>query len=100
MEILLIEDNPYDAELTIISFKKNHLLDKLKVITDGAVAFNFIFGNGKSIDEKNFNPQTCIWSKITTGRWPANIAMSESDTRTQKIPVVVLTSFKEEKDII
>lgn len=101
-EILLVEDNMSDAELTIRALKKNHLVNKLVHLKDGAEALDFIFG--KDGDKEH----------LSTGRTPKVILLDlkmpkvdgievlrriKSDERTKTIPVVVLTSSKEDPDI-
>ena len=96
VEILLVEDNPDDAELTIRALKKHNLANNLLHLQDGEEALNFIF-----------SPQTSSLPKIIL----LDIKMPKvdgievlrkikSDENRKIIPVVVLTSSKEERDII
>jgi two-component system response regulator len=96
VEILLVEDNPDDAELTIRALKKHNLANNLLHLQDGEEALNFIF-----------SPQTGSLPKIIL----LDIKMPKvdgievlrkikSDEHRKIIPVVVLTSSKEERDII
>lgn len=102
IEILFIEDNPHEAELTIRSLKKHNLANTLKHIDDGAEALDFIFATGVYADrEFSPNPKLIILDlKLPKIDGLEILRKIKSDQRTQSIPVAVLTSSKEEKDII
>lgn len=103
IEILLVEDNPHEAELTIRSLKRHHLANKLKLIDDGADAIDFIFSeNRDGTDPKNmFNPKLVLLDlKLPRVDGLEILRRMKADERTKYIPVVILTSSKEEKDII
>lgn len=102
VEILFIEDNPHEAELTIRSLKKNNLANTLKHIDDGAEALDFIFATGVYADrEYASNPKLIILDlklpKVDGLEILRQIKMNE---RTKTIPVAILTSSQEERDII
>src|SRR4051794_33220050 len=102
VEILLIEDNPNEAELTILSLKKHHLANKLMHIDDGEEALEFIFSTGRYADHKMISwPRLILLDlKLPKVDGLEILKKVKEDERTRTIPVVVLTSSKEEKDII
>jgi CheY-like chemotaxis protein len=102
VEILLIEDNPYEAELTMRSLKRSNLANKLKHIDDGAEAIDFIFSTGKYAGRTTpFNPKLILLDlKLPKVDGLEILRRLKAQDSTATIPVVVLTSSKEEKDII
>jgi CheY-like chemotaxis protein len=101
VEILLVEDNPTDAELCIRALKKSNLANKLEWVKDGAEALDFIFAQGKFSERQVANGPKVILLDL---RLPKVDGMEvlrrvKSDERTRKIPVVVLTSSKEDRDV-
>ena len=100
VEILLVEDNPTDVELTLRALKKNNLANRVQVVTDGAEALEFIFASGayKGRDI-NHRPRVVLLDlKLPKVDGLEVLKKIKSDKRTRDIPVVVLTSSKEEKD--
>jgi two-component system, response regulator len=102
VEILLVEDNPHEAELTIRSLKKSNLANKLKLIDDGADALDFIFLRGAYADATaSFSPKLVLLDlKLPRVDGLEILRQMKADDRTKGIPVVILTSSKEERDII
>jgi len=100
VEILLVEDNPTDVELTLRALKKNNLANKVHVVTDGAEALEFIFASGAYEDRDiNHRPRVILLDlKLPKVDGLEVLRKIKSDERTRHIPVVVLTSSKEEKD--
>ena len=101
VEILLVEDNPNDAELAIRALKKNNLANKLLWVKDGAEALDFIFATGSYSSRNAVNGPKVILLDL---RLPKVDGMEvlrrvKNDERTKIIPVVVLTSSKEDRDI-
>ncbi len=99
IEILLIEDNPNDAELTLRALKKNHLANKILHLKDGEEAINYLFPeNGLS---HNAIPKVILLDlKLPKVDGIQILKRLKSDERTKLIPVVVLTSSQEERDIV
>jgi two-component system response regulator len=101
IEVLFVEDNQSDAELTIRALKKNNLANKLVHVKDGAQALDFLFGRGeynnRNIDNK---PKVILLDlKMPKVNGIEVLEQIKADDRTKKIPVVVLTSSKEDPDI-
>lgn len=101
IQILLIEDNMNDAELTIRALKKNNLANELTHVRDGAEALDFIFAQGRYFDRKMDDiPNVIILDlKMPKVNGIEVLRRIKSDERTKKIPVVMLTSSKEDPDI-
>ncbi|MBI1223859.1 MAG: response regulator [Bacteroidetes bacterium] len=101
IEIVLIEDNPHEAELTIRSLKKHNLANRLVHIDDGQDAMEFLFSTGKY--ENNIgmlNPKIILLDlKLPKVNGLEILKKIREDERTKHFPVVVLTSSKEESDV-
>jgi CheY-like chemotaxis protein len=91
VEILLVEDTPEDLELALRALQKAKLSNHIQVARDGAEAIEFIFGEGAYAGRKIKLPKI---DGIEVLR------RVKSDARTKSIPVVVLTSSKEQKDVV
>jgi Response regulator containing a CheY-like receiver domain and an HTH DNA-binding domain len=102
IEILYIEDNPNDIELTLHAFKKNRLANDILIARDGEEALDLLFGhNAKNTDELNNIPRVILLDlKLPKVDGLEVLKKVKTDPRTKTIPVVVLTSSREEKDII
>ncbi len=100
VEILLVEDNPTDVELTLRALKKNNLANKVHVVTDGEQALEFIFASGSYKGRDiNHKPRVILLDlKLPKVDGLEVLRKIKSDERTKNIPVVVLTSSKEERD--
>jgi CheY-like chemotaxis protein len=101
VEILLVEDNPTDAELCIRALKKNNLANKLVWVKDGAEALDFLFATGNYADRSVSCPPKVVLLDL---RLPKVDGMEvlrkvKEDERTRLVPVVVLTSSKEDRDV-
>ncbi len=102
VEILLVEDNPNDVELTLRALKKNHLANRIEVVRDGAEALDFIFGTGAYAHRQHGeNPKVILLDlKLPKVDGLEVLRRVKADARTRTIPVVVLTSSREERDIV
>lgn len=101
VEILLVEDNMNDAELTIRALKKNNLANKLVHLEDGQEALDFIFAEGNYSNRKIADTPKAILLDLKMPKINGIEVLKKikSDERTKKIPVIVLTSSKEDPDI-
>jgi two-component system, response regulator len=102
IDILLIEDNPEDAELTIHQLKKHNMANNLFHVTDGEEALEFIFAEGEyDNQQENVNSPKLILLDIKMPKVNGMEVLEKikSDKRTKNIPVVILTSSKEDPDI-
>ncbi len=102
MEILLVEDNPNDVELTLRSLKKNNVSNRVHVARDGAEGLEIIFGRGKYLGRNpKDGPKVILLDlKLPKVDGLEVLRAIKSDPEARKIPVVVLTSSKEERDIV
>lgn len=100
IDILLVEDNSEDAELTIRALKKNNIT-QLMHVKDGAEALEFIFGTGQYADRNIENKPKVILLDLNMPKVSGIEVLQQikSDPRTKSIPVVVLTSSKESPDV-
>lgn len=101
VEILLVEDNASDAELTIRALEKNNLVNHLIHLKNGAEAIDFIFGNGKySARNRTKLPRVVLLDlKMPKLDGIDVLKKLKSVESTKKIPVVILTSSKEDPDV-
>ena len=101
VEILLIEDNPNDAELAIRALKKSNIKNNLIHINDGAVALDFLFGSGEYKGRNLNNKPKVIFLDLKMPKVDGIeiLRRIKSTENTKNIPVVVLTSSKENPDI-
>jgi len=102
VEILLVEDNPNDVELTLRALKKNNLANSIHVVTDGAEALEYLFATGKySSRDIRLTPKLVILDlKLPKVGGLEILKKIKADDRTKTVPVVILTSSKEESDVI
>ena len=101
VEILLVEDNPNDEMLALHAFRKHNLANKVHVVRDGAEALEFIFCTGRYAQRRIENgPKVILLDlKLPLVDGIEVLRRIKSDPRTEMIPVVVMTSSKEERDI-
>ena len=101
VEILLVEDNPTDAELCIRALKQSNLANKLVWVKDGAEALDFIFARGNFSYRDVINGPKVILLDLRLPKVDGMEVLRQvkADERTRTIPVVVLTSSKEDRDI-
>jgi two-component system response regulator len=101
VEILLVEDNPNDELLALHAFKRNNVANNVCVVRDGAEALEFIFCTGVYADRAIENPKLILLDlKLPLVDGIEVLRRIRSDPRTRLVPVVVLTSSNEERDIV
>lgn len=102
IEILLVEDNPNDMELALHALKKHNLANHIETVRDGAEALEFIFGTGAYAGRSLENGPRVILLDLKLPKVDGIEVLRElkADPRTRRIPVVVLTSSSEERDIV
>ena len=93
--ILLVEDNPDDVDLTVRALKKGNILNDMVVAPDGAVALEYLLG------ENRLKPSVVLLDiKLPKVDGIEVLKRIRADERTKLLPVVILTSSKEEKDLV
>lgn len=101
MELLLVEDNPNDVELTLHVLKKYSIANRIKVVRDGEEALAFLLGaDGEASGESENIPKVILLDlKLPKVNGLEVLGKIKADPRTKSIPVVVLTSSREERDL-
>jgi two-component system, response regulator len=101
-EILLVEDNPTDLELALRVFRKHELANRIEVARDGAEALDFLFGEGAHAGRGSIQiPKVILLDlKLPKIGGVEVLRRIKGDPRTRTIPIVVLTSSQEEKDLV
>ena len=101
VEILLVEDNPNDEKLALHAFAKQNIANHVHVVRDGLEAMDFIFCTGAYADRVIGNPKVILLDlKLPLVDGIEVLRAIRSDPRTRLIPVVVLTSSNEERDVV
>jgi CheY-like chemotaxis protein len=102
VDILLVEDNPHDAELALRALKSRDLANKLLWVKDGAEALEFIFGPGTNSKRKvRGRPKVILLDlKLPKVDGLEVLGQLKANEESRTIPVVVLTSSREEQDIV
>jgi two-component system response regulator len=102
VEILLVEDNPSDEELTLMALRDNHVSNRIHVVRDGAEALEYLFATGAYTHREIENgPRVVLLDlKLPKVDGLEVLRQVKADPRTRRIPVVVLTSSREEQDIV
>src|SRR5208283_2237391 len=100
--ILLVEDNPADEELTLRAFKRNHILNDVVVARDGVEALDYLFGTGAHAGrDLTIQPQLILLDLGLPRIGGLEVLRRmRGDERTKILPVVVLTSSREDEDIV
>ena len=100
--ILLVEDNPDDGELTLRAFKRSHLMNPIAVARDGIEALDFLFARGSYAHRASAAlPTLAILDLKLPKLYGLGVLKAiRADERTRFLPVVILTSSKEEQDLI
>jgi two-component system response regulator len=101
VEVLLVEDNPQDAELTMRTLKKRNLANHLVLVEDGAAALDFMFGQGKYSER---NPAHLPKAVLLDLKLPKLNGLEvlralKADPRTRSVPVVIITSSAQDPDV-
>ena len=101
VDILLVEDNPQDAELTTRALKKNNLANNLFTVEDGAEALDFLFCRGKYRDRSLSSPPKVVLLDLKLPKVNGLEVLRElrNNDATRAIPVVIVTSSREDPDI-
>ena len=102
IELLLVEDSPYDAELTIRALKKHNLANKLHHVKDGAEALEFLNGTGAYSERHNAKRPKLVLLDLKLPKVDGIEVLRHirADERLRWLPVVVLTSSREDRDIV
>lgn len=102
VEILLVEDNEDDAALIMRSLKKHNLTNQLVHVSDGAMALDFIFARGAYAGREINDVPKVVLLDLKMPKVDGLQVLKEirADERTRLIPIIIMTSSKEEKDII
>ncbi len=101
IEILLVDDNPNDVALALYAFKKSNLTNRIQVVRDGAEALEFLFRTGQFESRANTSPKVVLLDlKLPKVDGLEVLQRLRADPRTRTLPVVVLTSSREDRDIV
>lgn len=98
---MLVEDNPSDAKLTIRALQRNNLCNSVVHVSDGAEALEFIFAEGRYVERSIENRPRIVLLDLKMPKVDGLEVLKaiKGDERTKNIPVIVMTSSKEDKDI-
>ncbi len=102
VEILLVEDSPEDADLALHALRKGMLVNTIFVVHDGEEALDFIFCRGVFADRSFNDPPKLVLLDLKLPKVNGIQVLKEvkGDPRTRLIPIVILTSSKEERDLV
>ncbi len=100
--ILLVEDNPDDIELTFRALKKNNIMNEVVIARDGEEALNLLFGTGPYREKGPLPPPTVMLLDLKLPKVDGLGVLKQvrAHPRTRLLPVVVLTSSKEDQDLV
>lgn len=101
VEILLVEDNSSDAKLTLLSLREHKLTDRIKVVNDGMQALDYIFGIGTFQGrDVSVQPKVVLLDlKLPKASGTEVLRRLKSDPQSSHIPIVILTSSSEQRDV-
>lgn len=102
VDILLVEDNARDAELTLRALRKRHLANQVHLVKDGAEALDFLFAEGDYAGRSLTDGPKLIFLDLKLPKVDGLEVLRriKADARTKRLPVVVLTSSSEERDVV
>jgi len=101
VEILLVEDNPDDLEMTLHALRREKLADTVHVARDGEEALDYVFRRGQYAGRTNAHPTVVLLDlKLPKVGGLQVLKEMKEDPRTKAIPVVILTSSREERDMV
>lgn len=100
--ILLIEDNPDDQKLTVRALKKNNITNDIVIAEDGAQALDYLFGAGQFAGRDVLNRPALVLLDLKLPKVDglSVLGLIRADARTKTVPVVILTSSREEQDLV
>ncbi len=99
VELVLVEDNENDAELITRALRRHHLANKIVLLKDGAEALDFLLGKGARADDDLPTKVVLLDIKLPKVDGIEVLRRMKSDGRTKELPVVMLTSSNQERDI-
>jgi two-component system response regulator len=101
VEILLVEDDPSDLKLTLRAFRAHNLANRIRVVRDGAEALEYVFRTDRYADRPSGAPHVILLDlKLPLVDGLEVLRRVKGDPRAQLIPVVILTSSREERDLV
>lgn len=101
IEILLVEDNPHDAELAMRGLKQEKLANAVTWVKDGEEALDYVFRRGDYAERNGHPPRLILLDLKMPGIDGMEVlAAIKSDSSTKRIPVVIMTSSQEESDVV
>lgn len=101
VDVLIVEDNPNDAELTLRAFKKHHFANNIYIVEDGAEAIDFLFCKRKYQSRNIDTPPKVVLLDLKLPKLSGLevLKLLKQDNKTSSIPIVAVTSSQEEPDI-
>lgn len=101
VDILLVEDNPNDGELAMRALRKNNLANRVEWVKDGEAALDFLFHRGPYANKPNTLPRVVLLDlRLPKVDGIEVLTQIRANPETHDLPVVVLTSSKEERDVV
>ena len=100
VEILVVEDDPNDQELILRVLKKHNMANRLVLLKDGAEALEFLLPKGRSVREEEKPKVILLDLKLPKVDGLEVLRRVKADERTKSIPVVILTSSREDRDLV